>query len=71
MGNRSLVKKIEKDLEGLSVQEQLELLERVIRKLKERRDEGLRVGWRELYGLGQGLWEVDAQEYVNALREER
>ena len=71
MGNWSLVKKIEKDLEGLSVQEQLELLERLIRKLRKRRNQDQRVSWKELYGLGQGLWEVDAQEYVNALREER
>ena len=66
----SLVRKIEEELEGLSAQERLELLERLIRKLRKGRDQE-EVSWKELYGLGQGLWEEDAQEYVDVLREDR
>ncbi len=71
MGNGSLVKKIEKDLESLSAQEQFELLERLIRRLREKRHKVLKIGWQELYGLGRGLWREDAQEYVDTMREER
>lgn len=31
-----------------------------------------KLDWKELYGLGKGLWKTeDAQEFVNCLREER
>jgi len=32
-------------------------------------EEGL--SWSDLHGIGEGIWEEDAQEYVNKLREER
>jgi len=30
-----------------------------------------KLDWAALYGLGKGLWEEDAQEYVDHLREDR
>jgi len=30
-----------------------------------------KLDWNKLYGLGKGLWDEDAQEYVNRLREDR
>jgi hypothetical protein len=65
--------KIEKEVEKLSPQEQLKLVERLAHKL---RKTGLamkkELDWKNLYGLGKGLWKgEDAQEYVNRLRENR
>ena len=65
--------KIEKEVEKLSPQEQLKLVERLAHKL---RKTGLamkkELDWKNLYGLGKGLWKgEDAQEYVNRTRENR
>jgi len=65
--------KIEKEVEKLSPQEQLKLVEKLAHKL---RKTGLamkkELDWKNLYGLGKGLWKgEDAQEYVNRLRENR
>ena len=65
--------KIEKEVEKLTPQEQLKLVEKLVHEL---RMTGLAVkkelDWKNLYGLGKGLWKgEDAQEYVNRLRENR
>ncbi len=64
--------KIEKEIEKLSPQEQLALVERLAHHL---RKTGITVkrerDWKGLYGLGIGLWKEDAQAYVNRLREDR
>ena len=65
--------KIEKEVEKLSPQEQLRLVEKLAHKL---RKTGLamkkELDWKNLYGLGKGLWKGEvAQEYVNRLRENR
>jgi hypothetical protein len=65
--------KIEKEMEKLSPEEQLRLVEKLAHKL---RKTGLamkkELDWKNLYGLGKGLWgSEDAQEYVNRLRENR
>jgi len=67
------LEKIEKELERLSPEEKLRLMERVVRQL---RKTGLgkkkEVDWSKLYGLGKGLWKgEDAQDYVERLRKER
>ena len=67
------LEKIEKELEKLSPEEKLRLMERVVRQL---RKTGLskkkKVDWSKLYGLGKGLWKgEDAQDYVDRLRKER
>ncbi len=65
--------KIEKELEKLSPQEQLKLVERLAHQLRKK---GIamkkQLDWNNLYGLGKGLWKSeDAQEYVDRLRQER
>jgi len=65
--------KIEKDIEKLTPKDQLKLVEKLAHHL---RKTGLGVkkelDWKNLYGLGKGLWKgQDAQEYVNHLREDR
>jgi len=70
---QTVVEKIKKEVEGLTPKEQLELVEKLVRQLREKgvaKKEYL--DWDELYGLGKGLWDgEDAQEYVNRLREDR
>lgn len=65
--------KIEKEIEKLSSQEKLRLVERLVHQL---RKGGLAIkkelDWGKLYGLGKGLWEgEDAQDFVSRLREDR
>lgn len=67
------LEKIEREIERLTSQDQLKLLERLAHQL---RKSGIPVkkelNWSKLYGLGKELWKgEDAQEYVNQLREER
>lgn len=67
------LKKIEKEVEGLTPQEQLKLVERLAHHLRTTGIAAKReLDWNKLYGLGKGLWEgEDAQEYINRLRENR
>jgi len=65
--------KIEKEIEGLSTQEQLRLVEKLAHQLRKtgstiKKD----LDWKGLYGLGKGLWkDEDAQGYVDRLRKDR
>ena len=72
MPRTSTLGKIEKEVEKLSPQEQLKLVEKLAHQL---RKTGItmkkQLDWSGLYGLGKGLWKEDAQEYVNRSREER
>jgi len=65
-------KKIEKEVEGLSLKDQARLLSRLAQRLG---PGGKRKGsrdWTKLYGLGKGLWNgEDAQTYVNRRRKAR
>ena len=65
------IEKIEKEFTLLDDKELIRLLDSIVKQLKiKRRDTPIR-DWRELYGAGKGLWEMDAQDYVNSLREDR
>lgn len=72
MPRASTLGKIEKEVEKLSPQEQLKLVEKLAHRL---RKTGIamkkQLDWSGLYGLDKGLWKEDAQEYVNRLREDR
>jgi hypothetical protein len=61
-----------KETQRLSRKDRMELVEKLIHQLRieDEGHEGL-PSWEELYGIGKGVWEIDAQEYVNHLREER
>lgn len=67
------LKKIEREIEKLSTDEQLKLIERLIHRVRKTKSGSKKkLDWRKLYGLGRGLWEnEDAQEYVNYLRKDR
>jgi len=73
MSREASLEELEREAGKLPPQEQLELLERLVRQLRKRGlDMRKEMDWNELYGLGKGLWEgEDAQEYVNRLREDR
>lgn len=66
------IEKIEKEIEKLTPQQQLKLVEKLAHHL---RKTGLaakkEIDWKGLYGLGKGLWKEDAQSYINKLREDR
>ncbi|MBI5197600.1 MAG: hypothetical protein HZA19_03220 [Nitrospirae bacterium] len=65
--------KIEKEIERLTPQEKLRLVERLVHQLREGKSVARKeLDWNKLYGLGKGLWKgEDAQKYVNRLREDR
>lgn len=67
------LEKIEKEIEKLSPNEKLKLVEKLIHRIR-KPELAVRktLDWNKLYGLGKGLWKgEDAQEYVNRLREDR
>lgn len=69
----STLGKIEQEVERLTPQDQLKLLERLAHRLRKTRlTVNKELDWKGLYGLGKGLWKgEDAQEYVSRLREDR
>ena len=61
-----------KKTQRLSRKERMELLEKLIHQLRIEYEEHEELpSWEEIYGIGKGVWKMDAQEYVNHLREER
>ncbi len=57
-------------VDQLSPEEQLGLIEHVVHELRESKSTQVR-HWREFRGLGKEIWQgIDAQEYVNQLRDE-
>ena len=61
-----------KETQRLSRKERMELVEKLIHQLKIEDEGNERLPtWEEMYGIGKGVWETDAQEYVKQLREER
>lgn len=62
---------IEKQVKDLPVEEQLELLERIIHNVKKNNLGKKKLDIASLYGSGKGLWDEDAQEYVERGRENR
>lgn len=65
-------KKIVREVENLSPQNQQKLVARLAQRLRQGQREKKSLDWTKLYGLGKGLWEgKDAQDYVNRLREDR
>jgi hypothetical protein len=73
VGTHPNIEKITQAVFNLPPQEQLELMEKMINRLRARslnlNEEEF--NWDEFYGIGKGLWDEDAQEYVNRLREDR
>lgn len=71
--NKVGLKKVEKDIEKLTPQEQLQLMEKIAYLLRKSiTPGGKKNNWNRIYGIGKGLWQgEDAQEYVNRLREDR
>ena len=73
MAATSAAEVYEEHVKSLSLEQRLELLALIAGDLAAERGtaDASRHSLAELHGLGQGLWEgVDAQEYVNRLRDE-
>ncbi len=73
MPSSSTIAEIEREINSLSLDEQLKLMEKLARQLrKSGLSRTMEPDWENLYGSGKDLWKVeDAQEYVNSLREDR
>ena len=65
------VSKILHDIENLPQYEKLDLLEKMIHSLKQEQKNKNYFDPNELYGLGSGIWDIDAQDFVNQSRNER
>lgn len=58
--------------QGLSRIDKIILMEKLAHQLKKEIEiKGLSKPVKEMYGMGKGIWNTDAQEYVAQLREER
>jgi hypothetical protein len=67
------LERIEQVIFNLPFEEQLEFMEKMISHLKEQnlKPNETKFNWNEYYGIAKGLWNEDAQQYVNHLREDR
>ena len=67
------LERIEKQIMGLPVSEQIHLIERIARRVRMVQATGeTNLNWNDLYGAGKGIWQGDdAQDYVNRGREGR
>gem|GEM_PF-412732 len=72
MPTSSTIIEIEKEIKSLSPDEQLMLMEKLVRRLRESGLSQKKLDWKNLYGIGKDLWGTeDTQEYVDRLREDR
>lgn len=56
----------------LSKAEKMELVEKLIHQLRvEERPMAGQTNWEQMYGVGKGIWDMDAQAYVDKIREDR
>ena len=69
----SILESIEKQAAKLSLQEHIELIEKLTHQLREKSTPlAQQLDWKDLYGLGKGLWgDEDAQNHIHRLREDR
>jgi len=69
----SILISIEKQAAKLSLQEHIELIDKLTHQLKGKSiNLNNKTDWKSLYGLGKGIWgNEDAQDHVNQLREDR
>jgi hypothetical protein len=65
------VSRIEEEIALLPSEDLLELLDGIVRRLKTSMEIRPSHNWDKLYGAGKGLWEEDAQEYVERMRQDR
>jgi len=72
MPTPSTITQIEIKIDSFSPDEQLMLMEKLVRRLRKAGFSQKGLDWKNLYGIGKDLWKVeDAQEYVNSFREDR
>ncbi len=67
MQELSTLSKIQKEVDQLNPEEQLVLIEHLAHKLRVVKNTDS-PPWDELYGLGRGIWEEDAQQHGNKFR---
>jgi hypothetical protein len=69
----TILTSIEKQAAKLSLQDHIELIEKLTHQLKGKScNINNKADWQNLYGLGKGIWDnEEAQNHVNRLREDR
>jgi hypothetical protein len=68
----TIIQSLECSVSQLPYEEQMAFIERLVHRLRGRRSKlASSERWESLYGAGKGLWDQDAQEYVDTLREKR
>ena len=65
------LEKISKETIRLSANDQLKLAEMLIHRIANAKMVDSKTKPEKIYGAGKGIWNVDAQDYVNDLRAER
>lgn len=60
--------RILKNIEGLDLKEREEVLQYLLQKRKQQEDVKMKLG--AYKGRGKGVWQQDAQEFVNQLRDD-
>jgi hypothetical protein len=73
MYDNQAVSNLEDQIFLLPAQQQLDLIKKIAQRLSENTfQSGEKKSMKDLFGSGKGLWDnLDAQEYINQLREDR
>lgn len=73
MIDSGIIQKLEDAISNLSREEKLALLQKLTNQLEGSANTSESISeFRAVYGSGRGLWDdLDAQEYVNSLRQDR
>lgn len=69
--DKTSLKKIEEGIEKLTPEEQLELVEKLVHRIRENTGNISDRNWQDIFGTGKGLWDKDAQDYVEETRKDR
>lgn len=70
---QNTVENIWSETRKLSRLEKMELVEKLVHQLRlEETASPIRpLNWEQMYGIGKGTWNIDAQVYVDSIREDR
>ncbi len=73
MMDSGIIQKLEDEISSLSRDEKLALLRKLTKELEGTTNTSKSISdFRGIYGSGRGLWDdLDAQEYVNLIRQDR
>ena len=71
MSTSGRLKNLEQEIEQLPMDHMIYLMDKLMVQIKKKASEQSTLHWENLYGYGKGIWDEDAQDYVNRIREDR